>query len=1704
MDSVLSLRVRFWAWLNIIVQLVFPLAVVFTPTIAKADDIKSSAPRIERILPAITELPGEVSVDQDQQARKIAGYASQTGSFLTSRPNGQAAAAMVRGMATTAASAEIQQWLGQFGTARVQLDANQRFSLKNSQFELLLPIYDQGDNLVFTQGSLQRTDGRAQTSLGVGIRHVTPTYMLGGNLFGDYDLSRDHARIGGGLEYWRDYIKFGANGYLRLTDWKNSPDLTDYEERPANGWDLRAQAWLPWLPLLGGKLTYEKYYGHEVALLGVNNRQRNPDVITAGVNYTPVPLITLGLERRMEHDGKNDTSFTLGINYQWGVPWRSQLDASAVAGMRSLAGSRHELVDRNNNIVLEYRKKNVIRLYTADRVTGLPHEQKSLGVSVHSLHGLARLDWDASDFISSGGSLVKKAGDWVVTLPPYQSEAAGINTYSISGVAVDVKGNRTDRSVTQVTVQEPQRSFGKPAQEKSSVATDKSRYMVGEEITVSVVLKDNNDKGVSGFSLTAENVTVPNATLTSDWADNGGGRYRALYRAATTSTGLKAELKLPDWKQASTTDAYTITSDGIPVQVFSTVETAEEEASVRKGRSVSRGKRHKSGKVFVVAVTLKDADGNPVTGYALPADSVTVPNATLKSGWTDKGDGTYRAKYRSGKAGKGLKARLKLAIWSQASESSEYAVDAGDAVQAKSTVATDKAGYTSGDSMVVTVMLKDEEGNTVSGETLTAEAVKVANATLSGSWSDKGNGTYRATWTATMAGSGLKATLKLVDWARASESGTYSVAAGKAVQANSAITTDKTAYMAGDSIKISVSLRDADKNAVSGVVLADEVAVANATLKSVWTDNKDGTYSATYTAAKAGSGLKATLKLADWARASESGTYSVAAGKVVQANSAITTDKTAYMAGDSIKISVSLRDADKNAVSGVVLADEVAVANATLKSVWTDNKDGTYSATYTAAKAGSGLKATLKLAGWARASESGTYSVAAGKVVQINSTITTDKTAYMAGDSIKISVSLKDADNNAVSGVTLSAEVVTVVNARLTGSWTDNKDGTYTATYTATRAGVGLKATLKLKEWSKPSESAAWSISAGEIKKGTFSADKQQVEADGKDMVTLTAYLEDGYGNPVSGKTVNIKGAETLYGFTLQPVSDKQNGRYTAIATTTTRGEVKLYAEVDNKTVGEAVTVKGVLRPALKFTSPELNTPWTRNYNSQSVSGVPKGVEQRWSVSDSSVATVDNTGKLRLLKAGETKVTVITAENGQYDPASASYRLRVSKANPGLRITRGNEKITATWKDGVARSIATPVFDNADVEDSLTPVYKSQNTDIVSVDQSRNLIGVKPGQTVITISTPETEQFSASSGGVDFILNKATPGIRFVKAQVEMTDKSTFTLQKPEITLPSGNGGTVVSNAVPVELRSQWKSDNTKVVDITAAGTLKRSPAKGRAQLTFTTLANDYYKAASADYIQMVYTTPAITLKVNRTSKGVESLRDVWTPVYTDDTLSAVWNFDSEPYGKVKTAIITFKDSSGKLLATEEVKSPPAGERTTTIRPTTSLWGKKVTVEVSAKGYGELSSRSSSTVEVRNLAPNQIWQKSSVSYLVTGVGRFTHIDSGDFNKKISGALKVELPKDKTLLSPMDIILEGIKTNGNVGDYGVYDHFKISQGVHNKDYSSVIKYGLWQDHWGNFTLELKVNYANQRYVYRTPDQAWTANGSQISYTKTTEW
>ena len=549
-------------------------------------------------LPEVTWDTGpEQTTETNQAQQDHANYAVKAGSFLASSGKDKAAVSMARGMATGAAESEIEQWLSQFGTARVKIDADEKFSLKNSQLDMLVPFYDRNTDMLYTQGSIHRTDDRTQANFGFGWRHFDVTHMFGGNVFYDRDLSRNHSRLGIGGEYWRDFIKLGANSYFRLSNWRNSPDVSNYEERPANGWDLRAQAWLPTFPQLGGNLTVEKYYGNEVALFGKDNRQSNPHAVAAGVNFTPVPLVTFSAEHRQGKQGADDTRLGIELNWQPGVPWQHQINPEAVGVMRSLEGSRYNLVERNNNIVLEYRKEEFLRLKTAALVTGYTGDEKSLGVSVNSKYGLARIDWDAGVFLAAGGSIVQNNGEWSVVLPAWQS--TGENTYTIGGTAVDKRNNRSNKSITQVTVKAPIVSAIR------STFTPPQTTIPADGLTtqlLTLVVKDDLDKAID-LPLTSVSlgITGLKEAKVSELTKKNDGVYELVVTA-----GQQEEI-------------ITITPTVLGLAISPAVVNVKnvKPEGTRSAFSASPKQIAADGAaVSTLTFTARDAQGNPVTGLA--------------------------------------------------------------------------------------------------------------------------------------------------------------------------------------------------------------------------------------------------------------------------------------------------------------------------------------------------------------------------------------------------------------------------------------------------------------------------------------------------------------------------------------------------------------------------------------------------------------------------------------------------------------------------------------------------------------------------------------------------------------------------------------------------------------------------------------------------------------------------------------------------------------------------------------------------------------------------------------------------------------------------------------------------------------------------------------------------------------------------------
>ncbi|HFI6983433.1 TPA: inverse autotransporter beta domain-containing protein, partial [Escherichia coli] len=220
---------------------------------------------------------------------------------------------------TSTAQSYIEDTLSPYGKVRSNLSIGQGGDLDGSSIDYFVPWYDNQTTVYFSQFSAQRKEDRTIGNIGIGVRHNFDEWLLGGNIFYDYDFTRGHRRLGLGTEAWTNYLKFSGNYYHPLSDWKNSEDFDFYEERPARGWDIRAEAWLPSYPQLGGKIVFEQYYGDEVALFGTDNLEKDPYAVTLGLNYQPVPLLTVGTDYKAGTGDNSDVSINATLNYQFGV-----------------------------------------------------------------------------------------------------------------------------------------------------------------------------------------------------------------------------------------------------------------------------------------------------------------------------------------------------------------------------------------------------------------------------------------------------------------------------------------------------------------------------------------------------------------------------------------------------------------------------------------------------------------------------------------------------------------------------------------------------------------------------------------------------------------------------------------------------------------------------------------------------------------------------------------------------------------------------------------------------------------------------------------------------------------------------------------------------------------------------------------------------------------------------------------------------------------------------------------------------------------------------------------------------------------------------------------------------------------------------------------------------------------------------------------
>lgn len=1086
----------------------------------------------------LTPPPGNSSGNLEQQ---IASTSQPIGSLLAEDMNSEQAANMARGWASSQASGAMTDWLSRFGTARITLGVDEDFSLKNSQFDFLHPWYETPDNLFFSQHTLHRTDERTQINNGLGWRHFTPTWMSGINFFFDHDLSRYHSRAGIGAEYWRDYLKLSSNGYLRLTNWRSAPELdNDYEARPANGWDVRAEGWLPAWPHLGGKLVYEQYYGDEVALFDKDDRQSNPHAITAGLNYTPFPLMTFSAEQRQGKQGENDTRFAVDFTWQPGSAMQKQLDPNEVAARRSLAGSRYDLVDRNNNIVLEYRKKELVRLTLTDPVSGKSGEVKSLVSSLQTKYALKGYNVEATALEAAGGKVVTTGKDILVTLPAYRftSTPETDNTWPIEVTAEDVKGNLSNREQSMVVVQAPTLS-----QKDSSVSLSTQTLNADSHSTATLTFIAHDAAGnpVVGLVLSTRHEGVQDITL-SEWKDNGDGSYTQILTTGAMSGTLTLMPQLNGVDAAKAPAVVNIIS----------ISSSRTHSSIKIDKD-----RYLSGNPIEVTVELRDENDKPVKEQKQQLNNaVSIDNVKpgVTTDWKETADGVYKATYTAYTKGSGLTAKLLMQNWNEDLHTAGFIIDANPQSAKIATLSASNNGVLANENAAntVSVNVADEGSNPINDHTVTF-------AVLSGSATSFNNQNTAKTDVNGLATFDLKSSKQEDNTVEVTlENGVKQTLivsfVGDSSTAQVELQKSKNEVVAdgNDSATMTATVRDAKGNLLNDVKVTFNVNSAEAKLSQTEVNSHDGIATATLTSLKNGD-YRVTASVSSGSQANQQvifiGDQSTAALTLSVPSGDITVTNTA-----PLHMTATLQDKNGNPLKDKEITFSVPNDVASRFSISNSGKgmtdsNGTAIASLTGTLAGTHM-ITARLAN-SNVSDTQPMTFVADKDRAVV-VLQTSKAEIIGNgvDETTLTATVKDPSNHPVAGITVNFTMPQGVAANFTlennGIAITQANGEAHVTLKGKKAGTHtVTATLGNNNTSdsQPVTFVADKTSAQVV----LQMSKDEITGNGVDNATLTATVKDQFDNEVNNLPVTFSSASS--GLTLTPGVSNTNESGIAQAT---------------------------------------------------------------------------------------------------------------------------------------------------------------------------------------------------------------------------------------------------------------------------------------------------------------------------------------------------------------------------------------------------------------------------------------------------------------------------------------------------------------------------------------------------------------------------
>lgn len=850
--------------------------------------------------------------------------------------------------------------------------------------------------------------------------------------------------------------------------------------------------------------------------------------------------MTFSAEQRQGKQGENDTRFAVDFTWQPGSAMQKQLDPNEVAARRSLAGSRYDLVDRNNNIVLEYRKKELVRLTLTDPVTGKSGEVKSLVSSLQTKYALKGYNVEATALEAAGGKVVTTGKDILVTLPAYRftSTPETDNTWPIEVTAEDVKGNLSNREQSMVVVQAPTLS-----QKDSSVSLSTQTLNADSHSTATLTFIAHDAAGnpVVGLVLSTRHEGVQDITL-SEWKDNGDGSYTQILTTGAMSGTLTLMPQLNGVDAAKAPAVVNIIS----------ISSSRTHSSIKIDKD-----RYLSGNPIEVTVELRDENDKPVKEQKQQLNNaVSIDNVKpgVTTDWKETADGVYKATYTAYTKGSGLTAKLLMQNWNEDLHTAGFIIDANPQSAKIATLSASNNGVLANENAAntVSVNVADEGSNPINDHTVTF-------AVLSGSATSFNNQNTAKTDVNGLATFDLKSSKQEDNTVEVTlENGVKQTLIVSFVGDSSTAQVDlqksKNEVVAdgNDSATMTATVRDAKGNLLNDVKVTFNVNSAEAKLSQTEVNSHDGIATATLTSLKNGD-YRVTDSVSSGSQANQQvnfiGDQSTAALTLSVPSGDITVTNTA-----PLHMTATLQDKNGNPLKDKEITFSVPNDVASRFSISNSGKgmtdsNGTAIASLTGTLAGTHM-ITARLAN-SNVSDTQPMTFVADKDRAVV-VLQTSKAEIIGNgvDETTLTATVKDPSNHPVAGITVNFTMPQDVAANFTlennGIAITQANGEAHVTLKGKKAGTHtVTATLGNNNTSdsQPVTFVADKTSAQVV----LQMSKDEITGNGVDNATLTATVKDQFDNEVNNLPVTFSSASS--GLTLTPGVSNTNESGIAQAT---------------------------------------------------------------------------------------------------------------------------------------------------------------------------------------------------------------------------------------------------------------------------------------------------------------------------------------------------------------------------------------------------------------------------------------------------------------------------------------------------------------------------------------------------------------------------